>query len=300
MKTHEDTSFDIEKESPFSPLSKDNPEDEKFIHELQTIVEEFCNNLEKNILVEEYDSSDDQFHSYIDETTLYDDSEFLQIRDYLDSEIQELQHSIPSSTFPGDDSPNQGKARPETPLFPKATITVGTSMLLMLSYSLRHGLSAVALTDLLLLISLHCPAPSFCTKTLALFRRFFRDLKIPVTLHQHCSKCLSHIETPKLPPICQKCNSALESKTSMSYFLELNIAKQLENLLNKPKLKDSITSYRFERGREGTRKRKDIGDIYDGCQYRKLFPDGPLGNRDLKQHDAVMRRRRSLTKFLFK
>ena len=172
----EDTCIDIGEESPFSPLSKDNPEDEKFIHELQTIVEEFCNNLEKNILVEEDDSSDDdsdyQFHSYVDETTLYDDSEFLQIRDYLDSEIQEMQHSIPSSTFRGDDSPNQGKACPETPLFPEATITVGTSMLLILSYSLRHGLSAVALTDLLLLISLHCPAPSFCTKTLALFRRF--------------------------------------------------------------------------------------------------------------------------------
>ena len=204
----EDTCIDIGEESPFSPLSKDNPEDEKFIHELQTIVEEFCNNLENNILVEEHDSSDGdsdyQFHSYVDETTLYDDSEFLQIRDYLDSEIQEMQHSIPSSTFPGDDSPNQGKACPETPLFPKATITVGTSMLLILSYSLRHGLSAVALTDLLLLISLHCPAPSFCTKTLALFRRFFRDLKIPMTLHQHCSKCLSRIETPKPPPICQK------------------------------------------------------------------------------------------------
>ena len=217
-------------------------------------------------------TQDYQFHSYVDETTLYDDSEFLQIRDYLDSEIQEMQHSIPSSTFPGDDSPNQGKARPETPLFPEATITVGTSMLLILSYSLRHGLSAVALTDLLLLISLHCPAPSFCT--LALFRRFFKDLKIPVTLHRHCSKCLSRIETPKPPPICQKCNSPLESKTSMSYFIELNIAKQLENLLNKPELKDSITSYRFER--EATRKREDIGDIYNGCQYRKLFPDGPL------------------------
>ena len=54
-----DTSIDIGEESPFSPLSKDNPEDEKFIHELQTIVEEFCNNLEKTILVEEHHSSDD-------------------------------------------------------------------------------------------------------------------------------------------------------------------------------------------------------------------------------------------------
>ena len=64
----------------------------------------------------------------------------------------------------------------------------------------------------------------------------------------------------------------------MSYFIELNIDKQLENLLNKPELKDSITSYRFER--EATRKCEDMGDIYDGCQYRKLFPNGPLGNMD--------------------
>ena len=147
-------------------------------------------------------------------------------------------------------------------------------MLMLLSFWLRHQITAAAMTDLLLLVSLHCPMPNICTKTIAMFRIFFRNLKIPMNIHKYCSNCFAAIKETQLPHICCTCNAKLESKTSVSYFVELDIVTQLQNFFRKPGF-TQLLQYRFEKAEKQS---TIISDIYDGCQYKKLFPGGPLDN----------------------
>ena len=62
------------------------------------------------------------------------------------------------------------------PLFAGASITLLERMLLILTYSMKHQLTEVALADLLVLISLHGLAPNLCKTSLFLFNKFFQDL----------------------------------------------------------------------------------------------------------------------------
>ena len=147
-------------------------------------------------------------------------------------------------------------------------------MLMLLSFWLRHQITAAAMTDLLSLASLHCPMPNICTKTIAMFRKFFRNSKIPMNIHKYCSNCFAAIKETQLPHICCTCNAKLEIKTSVSYFVELDIVTQLQNFFRKPGF-TQLLQYRFEKAEKQS---TIISDIYDGCQYKKLFPGGPLDN----------------------
>ena len=105
-------------------------------------------------------------------------------------------------------------------------------------------------------------------------RKFFRNLKIPMNIHKYCSNCFAAIKETQLPHICCTCNAKLESKTSVSYFVELDIVTQLQNFFRKPGF-TQLLQYRFEKAEKQS---TIISDIYDGCQYKKLFPGGPLDN----------------------
>lgn len=52
------------------------------------------------------------------------------------------------------------------PIFDGATITVGVSILLILTLAVRHSFTGEALNDILCLINLHCLSPNLCPKSL--------------------------------------------------------------------------------------------------------------------------------------
>ena len=62
-------------------------------------------------------------------------------------------------------------------LYTGAQITVGLSVILILSFVINHNLTDAALRDLLHIISLHCPSQNLCVTSLYMFKKYFEATK---------------------------------------------------------------------------------------------------------------------------
>ena len=80
-----------------------------------------------------------------------------------------------------------------TPLFEGARLTLGVSMLLVITFAMRHSITGVALADLLLLIEVHLISPNYFGHSMKLLRDFFKRLKNPIEFHYYCSFCYEYI-----------------------------------------------------------------------------------------------------------
>ena len=69
-----------------------------------------------------------------------------------------------------DDEQDTGSA--DVPLYSGAPITVAVSMLLIITFAVRHSLTGLALVHLLTLVSLHCALPNQCTSSMDLVKKF--------------------------------------------------------------------------------------------------------------------------------
>lgn len=118
------------------------------------------------------------------------------------------------------------------PLYQGAPITLGASLLLVMTFAVRHGLSGVALTDLLILIELHCIAPNLCKTSMKLLRGFFKRIRCPIELHYYCTFCFHYIgrEKGQYCPNAQ-CLKDLSLQKNCSYFIVIPLATQLCSLL---------------------------------------------------------------------
>ena len=65
------------------------------------------------------------------------------------------------------------------PLFEGARLTLGASMLLVITYAMRHSITGDGLADLLLLIEVHLISPNYFGNSLRLIRNFFQAVKEP-------------------------------------------------------------------------------------------------------------------------
>ena len=108
-----------------------------------------------------------------------------------------------------------------------------TSMLLILSFLMKHGITADAFADLLVLVELHCISPNIFKKTTKLFTQFFKELRSPVEFHYYCTHghCLTYLGQ-KLPDVCPTCLQDLTNKKNYSYFVVVPIAYQLQSLFS--------------------------------------------------------------------
>ena len=104
--------------------------------------------------------------------------------------------TIPDTENEGNPSEKEGSVE-SLPIYTGANITVAISMLLIMTYAMRHSLSSEALADLLTLINLHCMSSNHVSKTLYLFRKNFQHLKSPLRFHHYCSNCLIYIPDKK-------------------------------------------------------------------------------------------------------
>ena len=80
----------------------------------------------------------------------------------------------------------------DVPLYDGAPISMAVSMLLIVTYAVRHSLTGLALVDLLTLISLHCALPNQCASSVALLKKFFMKLKNPIQFHYYCTFCMEY------------------------------------------------------------------------------------------------------------
>ena len=74
---------------------------------------------------------------------------------------------------------DQGRESADVPLYSGAPITVAVSMLLIITFAIRHSLTGLALVDLLTLVSLHCALPNQCASSMDLVKKFFYEIKEP-------------------------------------------------------------------------------------------------------------------------
>lgn len=116
----------------------------------------------------------------------------------------------------------------DQPLYTGASITLAASMILIISFAMRHALTGEALADLLVLLELHCLSPNLCSRNLRTFMNFFSSLKSPLEFHYYCEMCLVYHGTEK-QNMCQKCGTATRKRTT-SYFLVIPVVSQLSSL----------------------------------------------------------------------
>ena len=118
------------------------------------------------------------------------------------------------------------------PLYTGARITRGMSLLLIITFAMRHQLSGTALAQLLTLIDLHLISPNCFTRSMVTLHKFFKLLKNPVQVHYYCSFCYEYIGIQKQACCTNKhCLQDFTKKNSLLYFIVIPLEPQLEALL---------------------------------------------------------------------
>ena len=156
----------------------------------------------------------------------------------------------------------------DAPLYPGATIILKVTMILLLTFVVRHNLSNKAISDLLYIIELICPKPNLCCKSVYKFKNFFSYLVTPVNLCYYCPTCFSLLSVTDT--VCTICNTVFHSAKDMAYFLHFSISNQIRALFSKQKFLVGI-NHRFQRQKQHI---DHYEDIYDGLLYKRFMSPG--------------------------
>ena len=134
--------------------------------------------------------------------------------------------SEPGSLSSNDTLPSQDE---DKLLYPGAPITLGTSILLLLTFAMSHSLSSEALSHLLELIEAHCIVPNLCATSITKLKSFFRQLKTPLYYHYYCPFCYGLLEGGPDTEECPYCGLSLKQEGTLekSFFIEIPIEQQL-------------------------------------------------------------------------
>ena len=163
------------------------------------------------------------------------------------------------------------------PLYPTATVAVGTIMVLLALFTMKHNLPPEAIGNLLSLISLALLSSHCLPNTVNKLKNYFKKLRNALHVHYYCSFCLQYIEGKTLT-VCPngRCLHDLTAKNSVAYFVEIPILEQLRTFFRRSMLYEDL-QYRFKRKKKVE---DNIGDIYDGNLYKELSGKGILNAAD--------------------
>ena len=118
------------------------------------------------------------------------------------------------------------------PLYAGSLVTFSVSLLLIITFAMRHNLNGLALADLLTLINVHLLVPNCFAKSTAVLNSFFRQLKKPIEYHYYCSFCYQYIGLQKITCCSNKhCLNDFSKKDALAYFIVLPLVVQLHSLL---------------------------------------------------------------------
>jgi len=122
----------------------------------------------------------------------------------------------------------------DVPLYDGAPISVAVSMLLIVTFAIRHSLTGLAIVDLLTLVSLHCALPNQCASSMALLKKIFTRLKNPIEFHYYCTLRMQY-QGLSLPEdkLCKNrcCLKDLNERENSSYFIIIPLMCQLRDLI---------------------------------------------------------------------
>lgn len=162
-------------------------------------------------------------------------------------------------------------------LYPGASITLGSFMLLFTSFCMKHSISSDGILQLLNIFSYVLPSGhSLCT-SLYDFKKFFINLKNPLIKHFYCPHCLGylHSSTEKKCPY-HSCGK-LFNESEIMYFLEMPVDSQLRNLFSQKGFYEKL-NHRFQRKFDMEHK---YCDVYDGDLYKSYYEkEGPLSKQE--------------------
>lgn len=158
----------------------------------------------------------------------------------------------------------------DAPIYSGHTMSIGTSMLLILLFTMAHNISGCQLNDLLTLIGCHCLSAHPGLKSLYNFKKYFAHLKSPIVKHYYCSTCYSRVGPDVHQCPNRLCQINFTFSKSKSYFLEIPIEHQLQNLFKRSGFVN-LLGHRFSRKKKNM---MNIEDIYDGSVYRNLSKAG--------------------------
>lgn len=230
---------------------------------LTTLVDE----IEEGLRDEEgiFDANDDEIIE-ISESMTYG-------AEHMDSNTQ----TEPIFSEEGEKESNADEDTDKKPLYPTATIAVGTIMVLLALFTIKHILPAEAIGNWSSLISLALPSSHCLPNTVHKFKNYFKKLRNPLRIHYYCSFCLQYIETKTLT-VCPngRCLHDLTKKNSVAYFVEIPIIQQLKTFFARPTFYEYL-QYRFKR----KKKVKDnIAEVYNGKLFKELSAKGVLSSGD--------------------
>ena len=118
------------------------------------------------------------------------------------------------------------------PLYTGSPVTFSVSLLLIITFAMRHNLTGMALADLLTLINVHLLVPNCFAKSTAVLNHFFRQLKKPIEYHYYCRFCYQYIGLQKVSCCSNKyCLKDFTKKGALAYFIVLPLVVQLHALL---------------------------------------------------------------------
>lgn len=169
----------------------------------------------------------------------------------------------------------------DTVLKSTSSITKAEALLLIMCHAASHNVTGCQLDDLLKLINFLF-GNEVVPRSKHMFSKVFKNNSEIVDFHLYCKGCKSHIGTQKLVTEqnitqCPSCNEPVEinSLNNSSFFINVPIAPQIQNLLENPEIQKHI-NYRFDRPHSVE---NAISDIYDGVMYKKLSqPNGILSD----------------------
>lgn len=151
----------------------------------------------------------------------------------------------------------------------KSSITYHDHVLAVSAYCSRHNLSDTAFKDLLHLIQLHIPDNSLLETNINKMKDKCGFAMNHLTFHTFCTVCENVFSSGTDRCQTPGCVGRKVKSRSNNYFVTGKINKQLEDILTKKDIWQSITERASTCISTST-----ITDILDGSEYRKLKTDG--------------------------
>lgn len=156
------------------------------------------------------------------------------------------------------------------PLYPGAPLSFQESSLLILLLTIRHKISDVLLSDILLLISAHCIEPNHCLKTKYKFKQYFDRLRINYDRQFYCPCCHHSLSSERSD--CSHCQHVTDKDSSTPYFITMSILSQLSAMFLRSGFYN-LLNHRFSRTKLNNENKEDI---YDGNIYKSLMKKNKL------------------------
>ena len=192
-------------------------------------------------------------------------------KDWLNDMFPDCDEEFQCETMDTEEIPTNGSE--EDLIYPGHYMPIKISVLLIWLYATTFSITTNQLSFLLWLLNLHFMPAHPGLSSVHRFKKLIAMGKSPLVKHFYCSYCLSPVhENMKTCPNTFCLRSLIENR-SKSYFLEISVVQQLQNMFK-------VEGFEAMLGKRFSRLKRDkdaIEDIYDGHIYKQLSqPGGPL------------------------